>query len=124
MVALKPLSKQTIDLVIQRAPPSWPNAKDAKQRAFDPSGLWSFLITVYFTDFMQPFDWQTEFSGGLPSTTDLTLIDHLSLEQLHKLLIAHIRKDHFCTDYLKELVESGYLSKLLARLATLRQAMP
>lgn len=124
MVALKPLSKQTIDLVIQHAPPSWPNAKDARQRALDPSGLWSFLITVYSSDFMQPFDWQTEFSDGLPLTTDPTLVGDLSLEPLHKLLIAHIRMDHFANGHLAWLVESGNLSKMLARLATLRQAMP
>jgi len=39
MVALKPLGKQIVDLVIRHAPPSWPDAQDATQRALDPSGF-------------------------------------------------------------------------------------
>jgi len=39
MVALKPLGKQTIDLVIRHAPPYWLNAKNARRRVHDPSGF-------------------------------------------------------------------------------------
>jgi len=41
MVALKPFGKQIVDLVIRYAPPSWPDAQDATQRALDPSGWWA-----------------------------------------------------------------------------------
>lgn len=46
-----------------------------------------------------------------------------SLEEIHKLIIAHVRVDRFAEGHFDDMVENGFFARVLKRLEALRAEM-
>ncbi|WAH59695.1 DUF6508 domain-containing protein [Pseudomonas silvicola] len=105
MVHLPPPSLESIEELLQSRP------SEKAHSLLDPSGIGFFIRAAHESGFVVPFDWMTEYPAGPPSHPhDLA---SLSLEQLHQLLIAHIRNDRFSEGHLTKMYRSGDLDRLL-----------
>jgi len=105
MVSLPPPSLESIKALLQSRPTG------NIQPLLEPIGIDFFIWTAHKSGFVVPFDWMTEYPAGPPSHPhDLA---SLSLEQLHLLLIAHIRNDRFNEGHLTKMYRNGDLNRLL-----------
>nr|WP_281354525.1 DUF6508 domain-containing protein [Pseudomonas akapageensis] len=82
-----------------------------------------FQRVLYATRFMAPFDWMKAFSGSKRAEMeDASLLDTADIEQVRRLLIAHVRADRFCPGHLSSIIRDGYLDRALDRLRVLSVA--
>ena len=76
----------------------------------------AFVAELYALGVIQPFDWMNW--DRAPEFSDLKAsLRRASLDDLHKLLIGHVRFGRFCTGHLDLMVEEGDLVMILQRLA-------
>ena len=80
-----------------------------------------FIGLCETTHFIQPFDWGAWIQDHPRVANRGDGIEELSLEELGKLLTAHVRGDRFCDGHLLEVMRSGQMARLLERLLQLRE---
>ncbi|MEQ8820456.1 MAG: DUF6508 domain-containing protein [Sumerlaeia bacterium] len=91
-------------------PPPPPTPRDALAR---------FLKRIYALEIMSDFPWP-DWLKTIPERwrDDPAALDDIGdATTLRRLLIAHVRGDRFCDGHLWSIVQSGYLGKLVERLA-------
>ncbi len=81
--------------------------------------LFLFIDLLYRNGFFQRFDWQTVFAGKEQYLSEVTVLKTMSLEEIRRVLTAHVRLDRLCEGHLNTLAESGYLEHLVKRLKVL-----
>jgi hypothetical protein len=79
-----------------------------------------FITTLYQENFVISFDWvswQNEANHFITYPELLTLAD---ISTLQKLLTTHVRKEHFCSGYMTNIIENGHFLAILKRLQVIR----
>jgi hypothetical protein len=79
----------------------------------------SALMTMQETAFTAPFDWMSEFQGRSDQLNDPAYLEKFDLEELRKVMTAHIRIDRMDSGHLNTLIETGYWAKAVQRLDAL-----
>ena len=83
-----------------------------------------FYDACYETRFVQPFDWSAWTSRHERLVFRGEGIENLALEELGRLLTTHVRGDRFNDGHLLEVMRSGQMGRILARLRQLRAEIP
>lgn len=81
------------------------------------------LMLLQQHEFTSPFDWQAEYREGHERLEDPDYIAQADLEELRKIMTAHIRIDRMSDGHLDRLVERGFWNHCLERLAQLHDEM-
>lgn len=99
------------------------NVAVASAQMVEPT-IQAMLATMQQTEFMSPFDWQTEFKGRDADLNDISYVRQADLETLRKLMTTHVRIDRLSDgEHLNRLIASGYWGACLTRLHELSLAM-
>jgi len=116
-MALPTISKQAFQQVIEASHPvSNLITLAVPQPEVLDLHLDNLLMTMQSTEFTSPFDWQTEFESNPESLEDVEQVKTAGLEDLRKIMTAHIRIDRMSNGHLESLIESGYWNQCLARM--------
>ncbi|MEC7798011.1 MAG: DUF6508 domain-containing protein [Pseudomonadota bacterium] len=121
-MALPEIDAAAVDEVLRHAPGVVAVSQSADMIPGHPL-LQNLLAAMAFTRFTASFDWQAEFGDQPDRLNSLEVLAAADLEELRKLMTAHIRIDRFDRHHLEALAANGYLAAFLARLATLRGEM-
>jgi len=123
-MALPTISKKALQQVIEASHPVANLVTMATRTAEDVDPhLNTLLMTMQSTEFTSPFDWQAEFENNPESLENAELIKTADLEDLRKIMTAHIRIDRMSNGHLESLIENGYWNQCLARMAELHSEM-
>ena len=99
------------------------NVAAASAQMVEPT-IQAMLATMQQTEFMEPFDWQTEFKGRDADLNDIGYVMQADLETLRKLMTTHVRIDRLSDgEHLNRLIASGYWGACLARMHELSLVM-
>lgn len=99
------------------------NVAAASAQMVEPT-IQAMLATMQQTEFMAPFDWQTEFKGRDADLNDIGYVMQADLETLRKLMTTHVRIDRLSDgEHLNRLIASGYWGACLARMHELSLVM-
>jgi O-acetyl-ADP-ribose deacetylase (regulator of RNase III) len=83
-----------------------------------------FIQTLYDEGFiLSTFDWGMWLDTANEFVNHSELIEVADLLTLQKLLTTHIRAERFNSGHVAQLIENGHISKVLQRLAALRESM-
>jgi len=114
------IGKNVLNIILTAAPDfKRLKAAGASDKTWQNS-LLLFLHVLYKQGFVLSFDWQAEFAGREKYLGDEAVLKAMNLEDLRKVLTAHVRMDRFCEGHLDSIAESGYLEQLVERLKVLR----
>jgi hypothetical protein len=83
---------------------------------------YAFFTDLYDLGIIQPFAWM-DWERGTELTESKEHLAAASLEEIHKLIIGHVRMDRFVEGHFDEMVENGFFAKVLRRLEALRAEM-
>jgi hypothetical protein len=122
MFTLDAPSAETLDVLLQAWPDSAALASEPHDSPAVQEAIGLFLSAVYATDFVQPFDWQSEF-GRRRTLMNEAGLKRASAGRWRALMIAHIRMDRFCEGHLLDVLRSGYLEQARLRLLKLRDRL-
>jgi hypothetical protein len=125
---LRPLTPKQIDAILVHLP----HLESVARGDFEPeiSGIgvpgtvqsdrtYAFYQHLYDLGFIQPFDWMN-WKGGTLLTESEDQLAAASLEDVHKLIIGHVRVDRFAEGHFDEMVENGFFARAVRRLQSLR----
>lgn len=123
-MALPPISKSALRQVIEASHPvaNLVTLGISSSDAVVPP-LANLLKTMQSTEFTSPFDWQAEFGENQESLQDPEVVKSADLENLRKIMTAHIRIDRMSNGHLDALIQSGYWNQCLARMAEIYSEM-
>lgn len=130
-MALPPLKKAALQQVIETSHPvanmAIMSAEVADDVPFTDEAsvlqLSNQLMTMQATEFTAPFDWQAEFADRQKALEDPEYIKSVDLEELRKIMTAHIRIDRMSDGHLDSLIKSGYWNQCLARIVIIYEDM-
>ena len=80
-----------------------------------------FYKACYRHHFVQEFDWGTWLDAAKKLHESPEELAKADLESIGRLVTFHIRYDRFCEGHLLEMMESGHIGQILARLQCLRE---
>ena len=82
-----------------------------------PEEIQDFIRRLYQANIIQPFNWVAwrESDEGQILMSNPSRIREASLENVIKLLIAHLRSDRFIAGHLTTAIEEGQISNILER---------
>lgn len=83
----------------------------------------NLLMTMQETEFSAPFDWHEEYSNNKEHLENLEVIKNADLEEIRKIMTAHIRIDRMSDGHLHSLIETGYWNACLTRITDLHAQM-
>jgi hypothetical protein len=83
--------------------------------SYTPAVL-DFIRALSGNGFIQPFNWMN-WREGEQLVDHPALLEQASLQTLRKLLTAHVRADRFSEGHLAAMFASGYITKILKRMA-------
>lgn len=123
-MALPSISKEALSQVIEASHPvvNLAATKTFSNEEGEPH-ITNLLMTMQSSEFVSPFDWQSEFEKDPDSLQDIELVKKADLEQLRKLMTANIRIDRMSDGHLDSLIKSGYWSECLSRLKAIYNEM-
>ncbi len=90
----------------------------------DYSGeVMEFYRDLYSHHFIVDFDWSSWQHVAIEYFQNPELITTADLTTIRRLFTIHIRKDRFCEGHLLSVLESGHITMMLQRLATIYKSM-
>jgi len=90
----------------------------------DYSGeVMEFYQDLYLHHFIVDFDWPSWQHVAIEYYQNPELIETADLTTIRRLFTTHIRKDRFCEGHLLSILESGHITMMLQRLATIYKSM-
>lgn len=118
---LPKISKKNMSIIMS-ATPDFKRLRSAGSTDAEwQKSLELFLQLLYSQGFVQRFDWQSEFSGKEQYLRDDAALSSMTLEEVRKVLIAHVRLDRLSEGHLNSIALSGYLEQLIKRLEVLQR---
>lgn len=90
--------------------------------SFD-EGVIRFVDACYAHDWVTPFDWPAWQDEAERLTDDPEAIARADAATIRKLITVHVRKDRFCEGHLAAMFQAGHITRLLRRLAEIRERM-
>lgn len=125
---LEPLRAEQIDAVLQYLPRFEAIARETDN--LGNIGMWgsdpelsttisAFIMDLYDLGVIQSFDWM-RWERATELIDQDELLATASLEDIHKLLIGHVRFDRFAPGHFDEMVENGHIARILQRLNAIR----
>jgi hypothetical protein len=90
----------------------------------DYSGeVMEFYQDLYLHHFIVDFNWPSWQHVAIEYYQNPELITTADLTTIRRLFTIHIRKDRFCEGHLLSVLESGHITMMLQRLATIYKSM-
>ena len=114
-MALPNVTREAVSKVLALGQPIHALSSVAQSVDVHPDVL-RIIETMSETEFVAPFDWNTEFGSRLDALLDDELLASADLETLRKVFTAHLRVNRFVDGYLDDLVKKGKWAIMFKRL--------